>query len=320
MKKIFLLFLATSLATGLAFAQEQTPEALLNSALELANSGNEAFEAGSPELALEAFEQSLAMATQAGEVGAAHVETCKVAICNIYMKLAKDAYRAKEWDSAAEKFVKAQEVAIAYGREDVAEEAAKLLTNTQANKLATAANEAKKNKDYVTAAELYKQMVEMNPTNGAYLYQLADAYYRLKDWDNAVSTAEQARANGQERNALSLLSKIYLSRCQESLKAKNNTEALEFAVKSNEYLESGNAYKLAASAARALNKLTLCEEMYIKYLELTPNAKDESSIYLTLAALYQKANNKVKAREYYTKIINDPQHGATAKAQLATLK
>ena len=120
MKKIFLLFLATSLATGLAFAQEQTPEELLNSAIELANSGNEAFEAGSPDLALEAFQQSLAMATQAGEVGAAHVETCKTAICNIYMKLAKDAYRAKEWDKAIELFNKTKEVATEYGNADVA--------------------------------------------------------------------------------------------------------------------------------------------------------------------------------------------------------
>lgn len=320
MKKIFLLLLATSLATGLAFAQEQTPEELLNSAIELANSGNEAFEAGSPELALEAFQQSLALATQAGEVGASHVETCKTAICNIYLKLAKDAYRAKEWDKAVELFNQTKEVATTYGNENVAAEAESLIVNTQANKLATAANEAKKNKDFATAAELYKQMVEMNPTNGAYLYQLADAYYRLKDWDNAVQTAELAKANGQERNATSLLSKIYLSRCQASLQAKNNAEALEFANKSNEYVESGNAYKLGASAARALNKLSLCEEMYLKYLELTPNAKDASDIKVTLAESYRKAGNKAKAREYFQMLVNDPKYGATAKQILPTLK
>ena len=320
MKKIFLLFLATSLATGLAFAQEQTPEELLNSAIELANSGNEAFEAGSPDLALEAFQQSLAMATKAGEVGAAHVETCKTAICNIHMKLAKDAYRAKEWDKAVELFNKTKEVATEYGNAEVATEAESLIGNTKANQLLTTANEAKKNKDFATAAELYKQMVELNPTNGAYLYQLADAYYRLKDWENAVQTAEQAKANGQEKNATSLLSKIYLTRCQDSLKEKKYAEALEFANKSNEYVENGNAYKLGGGAARALNKLSLCEEMYLKYLELTPNAKDASDIKVTIAESYRKVGNKAKAREYFQMLVNDPKYGATAKQILPTLK
>ena len=49
MKKIFLLILAASLSAGVAFAQDQTPEEMLNSAIELANSGNEAFEAGRSE-------------------------------------------------------------------------------------------------------------------------------------------------------------------------------------------------------------------------------------------------------------------------------
>jgi tetratricopeptide (TPR) repeat protein len=178
MKKIFLLFLAVSLSAGVAFAQEQTPEEMLNSAIELANSGNEAFEAGSPDLALEAFQQSMQMALNAGETGAAHVETCKTAICNIYMKMAKDAYRAKEWDKAVELFNKTKEVATEYGNADVATEAESLIGNTKANQLGTLAAEAKKLKDYATAASYYKQMVEMDPTNGAFALQLGDSYYR----------------------------------------------------------------------------------------------------------------------------------------------
>lgn len=320
MKKIFLLFLAASLSAGVAFAQEQTPEEMLNSAIELANSGNEAFEAGSPDLALEAFQQSMQMALNAGETGAAHVETCKTAICNIYMKMAKDAYRAKEWDKAVELFNKTKEVATEYGNADVATEAESLIGNTKANQLGTLAAEAKKLKDYATAASYYKQMVEMDPTNGAFALQLGDAYYRMKDWDNAVAALESAMANGQEVKAKGLLSNVFLSRCQEALKLKKSQEALDFAMKANEYKENANAYKLAASAARMLNKLSVCEEMYLKYLEMKPNAADASDIKLTLAASYQKAGNKAKAREYYQMLVNDPKHGATAKAQLPTLK
>ncbi len=320
MKKIFLLFLAASLSAGVAFAQDQTPEEMLNSAIELANSGNEAFEAGSPDLALEAFQQSMQMALNAGETGAAHVETCKTAICNIYMKMAKDAYRAKEWDKAVELFNKTKEVAAEYGNADVAAEAESLIGNTKANQLGTLAAEAKKLKDYATAASYYKQMVEMDPTNGAFALQLGDSYYRLKDWDNAVAALESAMANGQEVKAKGLLSNVYLSRCQEALKLKKNQEALDFAKKANEYKENANAYKLGASAARVLNKVSECEEMYLKYLELKPNASDASDIKVTLAETYRKAGNKAKAREYFQMLVNDPKYGTVAKQVLPTLK
>lgn len=320
MKKIFLLFLAASLTAGVAFAQDQTPEEMLNSAIELANSGNEAFEAGSPDLALEAFQQSMQMALGAGETGAAHVETCKTAICNIYMKMAKDAYRAKEWDKAVELFNKTKEVATEYGNEAVATEAESLIGNTKANQLGTLAAQAKQNKDFATAASYYQQMVEMDPTNGAFALQLGDAYYRLKDWDNAVAALESAMANGQEVKAKGLLSNVYLSRCQEALKLKKNQEALDFAKKANEYKENANAYKLGASAARVLNKVSECEEMYLKYLELKPNASDASDIKVTLAETYRKAGNKAKAREYFQMLVNDPKYGTVAKQVLPTLK
>ena len=320
MKKIFLLFLAASLSAGVAFAQDQTPEEMLNSAIELANSGNEAFEAGSPDLALEAFQQSMQMALNAGETGAAHVETCKTAICNIYMKMAKDAYRAKEWDKAVELFNKTKEVATEYGNADVATEAESLIGNTKANQLGTLAAEAKKLKDYATAASYYKQMVEMDPANGAFALQLGDAYYRMKDWDNAVAALESAMAKGQEVKSKGLLSNVYLSRCQEALKLKKNQEALDFAKKANEYKENANAYKLGASAARVLNKVSECEEMYLKYLELKPNASDASDIKVTLAETFRKAGNKAKAREYFQMLVNDPKYGTVAKQVLPTLK
>ena len=320
MKKIFLLILAAALSAGAAFAQDQTPEEILNSALELATSGNQAIEAGEYELALEAFQQSLQMAQSTGEIGVAHTETCKGAICGIMLKLAKDAYRAKEWDKAIELFGKTVEVATEFGNEAIAAEATSLITNTQANQLGALANAAKQNKDFATAASYYQQMVEMDPTNGAYALQLGDALYRMKDWDNAVAALEKAIENGQAVKANGLLSNLYLARCQEALKTKQYQSALDFATKANEYKENANAYKLAASAARALNKLSVCEEMYLKYLELKPNAPDASDIKLTLAASYQKAGNKAKAREYYNMLVNDPKHGATAKAQLTTLK
>ena len=317
MKKIFVMLAAVVMSAGIMSAQD------LNSALELANQGNDAFSAGSPELALEAFQQSLKIAEGLGEEGAAHVETCKTAISNIYMALAKNTYKEKNWDAAVEAFTKAKEVAEQFGNAEVAEEAAKLVVNSQTQKLLELAGEAKKTKDaagFTAAADYYKQALELDPTNGGFAVQLGQTYISLKDWENAEAALNTAMANGQEKNATKLLGQLFLKRCQESLKANKLQDAIDFANKSNEYAPSANAYKLGASAATKMNKLADAEEMYNKYLELSPNAKDASSIKLTLAALYQKAGNKAKAVEYYSQIVNDPQHGATAKQQLATLK
>ena len=313
MKKIFLMIVTAVLSAGIASAQD------LNAALELANQGNDAFSAGSPELALEAFRSSLKIAEGLGEEGAAHVETCKTALCNIYLALAKNIYKDKNWDGAVEAFAKAKEVATQFGNAEVAAEAETLAKSAAANKLAGLAAEAKKIKDFPAAIGYYKQMVEMDPTNGGYALQLGQTYMSVKDWAAAEQNLLFAKENGQEKNAVKLLARLNLSRCQEALKLKKYQEALDFAKKSNEFDESANAYKLGASAARALNNLTVCEEMYLKYLEVSPNAKDASDIKLTLAASYQKAGNKAKAKEYYQMIVNDPKNGAIAKQQLSTL-
>ena len=307
---------AAVLSAGIMSAQD------LNAALELANQGNDAYTAGSPELALEAFQQSLKIAEGLGEEGANHVETCKTAITNIYMTLAKNTYKEKNWDAAVEAFTKAKEVAEQYGNAEVAEEAAKLVVNSQTQKLLGLAAEAKKTKDaagFAAAADYYKQALELDPTNGGFAVQLGQTYISLKDWENADAALNTAMANGQEKNAAKLLAQLYLKRCQESLKASKLQEAVDFANKSNEYAPSANAYKLGASAAVKMNNLPVAEEMYLKYLELKPNAADASDIKVTLAETYRKAGNKAKAKEYFQMLVNDPKYGATAQQLLPTL-
>lgn len=306
--------------TGVTFAQEQTPEEQLNTALELANQGNDAFAADSPELALEAFQASLNMVEGLEVEGAdSHAETCKTAICNIYLVLAKNVYRSKQWDAAVTAFEKAKEVAAGYGNQDVVAEAETLIISSKANALKDKATEAKQNKDYATAAGFYKQMVDMDPDNGAYLFQLGDAYYRMKDWDNAVLYLEQAKANGQEKNALKLLSSMFSRRSQMSLKSKNYQEAIDFALKANEYQPSAGAFKTAGDAAAAMGKTEASIEHYTKGLEVA-DSKTKSALIYSLGAAYANTGNKAKATELFQQIANDPRYGANARANLQLLK
>ena len=104
------------------------------------------------------------------------------------------------------------------------------------------------------------------------------------------------------------------------LKEKKFKEAIEACDKSNGYVESANAYKLAASAATKLKDNAKAIGFYEKYLEVSPDAKDANAISFTVAALYQQANNKAKAIEFYEKVAGDAQYGAQAKQQLEALK
>ena len=63
MKKIFLMLAAAFMTASIMSAQED-----INKAIELANNGNEAFQMGEYQLAVDAFTQSLAIAEGLGEV------------------------------------------------------------------------------------------------------------------------------------------------------------------------------------------------------------------------------------------------------------
>ena len=313
MKKIFLLFAAAVMTAGVMSAQD------INQATEAYNNGAMELQMGNTTAAIENFQTALTMGEALGEEGAELVANCKKAICSATLSHAKDLYNAKDFDNAIAAFKQAKDAAEAYGEAEIAAEAADLIGQTEMVKYNTDGKAAMRAKDYPTAIANFTKVLEMDPTNGGVAVQLGQAYMRAGQLDESIAALEVAKANGEEENASKLLSNIYLKKAQASNKAKKYQEVIDFAAKSNEALENGNAYKLSASALQKLGKNDECIAAYEKYLEVTPNAKDASGIICTIAVLYQQAGNKAKAKEYYEKIVNDPQFGATAQEQLKTL-
>ncbi len=313
MKKIILFFAAVAMTAGVLSAQD------INQATELYNNGAMELQMGNNAAAIENFQNALTMGEALGEEGAELVGNCKKAICSAQLAMAKDLYNAKDFENAVAAFEKAKEVAEGYGEAEIAAEAAELVGQTKALKFNTEGRDALKAKDYPTAIASFKQALELDPTNGATAVQLGQAYMRAGQFAESNAVLEVAKANGQEENANKLISQNYLKMAQASVKAKNYQEAVDFAAKSNEALENGNAYKIAASAYQKLNKNAECIAAYEKYLELSPKAKDANGVTFTIAALYQQAGNKAKAKEYYQKVASDPQYGASAQEQLKTL-
>ena len=310
MKKIFLLFAAAVMAAGVASAQD------INKAIELANSGNEAFQMGEYVLAVDAFKESLTIAEGLGEEGAEHANTCKTAICNIYLSHAKNLIKAADFDGALAKLDETISVAGTYGEAATVESATALIPQVYMQK----GNTAYKAKDMAAAVAAYTKVVELNPENGDAYLLIGRAQAACGKMDEAVAAYEAAMKNGEEEAAKKQLSTLFLKKAQASLKAGKSQETIDMAMKSNEYLESANAYNLAAKAAQKLGNNALCIENFVKYLELKPNAKDAAGVTFTIAALYQQDGNKAKAIEFYEKVANDPQYGAGAQEQLKTLK
>ncbi len=313
MKKIILFFAAVAMTAGVLSAQD------INQATEQYNNGAMELQMGNNGAAIEYFQSALTMGEALGEEGAELVGNCKKAICSATLGMAKDLYNAKDFANAVTAFEKAKAVAEEYGEADMAAEAAELINQTNILKYNTEGRDAMKAKDYATAIASFGKVLELDPSNGNAALQLGQAYMRANKLDESIAALETAKANGQEDNANKLISQIYLKKAQASNKAKKYQEAIDFAAKSNEALESGNAYKIAASAYQKLGKNAECITAYEKYLEITPNAKDASGVICTIAVLYQQAGNKAKAKEFYEKIVTDPQYGATAQEQLKTL-
>ena len=310
MKKIFLLFAAAVMAAGVASAQD------INKAIELANSGNEAFQMGEYVLAVDAFKESLTIAEGLGEEGAEHANTCKTAICNIYLSHAKNLIKAADFDGALAKLDETIATANTYGEAATVENATALIPQVYMQK----GNTAYKAKDMAAAVAAYTKVVELNPENGDAYLLIGRAQAACGKMDEAVAAYEAAMKNGEEEAAKKQLSTLFLKKAQASLKAGKSQETIDMAMKSNEYLESANAYNLAAKAAQKLGNNALCIQYFEKYLELKPNAKDAAGVTFTIAALYQQDGNKAKAIEFYEKVANDPQYGAGAQEQLKTLK
>ena len=309
MKKIFLLFTAAVLSAGMMFAQD------INEATENYNNGAMELQMGNNEAAIAYFESALQMAEALGEEGAEVAANCKNIIPAVYLSSAKSLIKAENYDAAVEQLNKAIEVAGKYEAPDVAEDANALIPQVYLSK----GNGFLQEKNFPEAEAAYKQAIELDATNGMAYFRLGQALASQNKVEEAEAAYVQAAANGQEKNANKQLSNMFVKLAQAASKAKKYQETIDYAAKSNQYLENANAYRFAASASQQLGKNQDCIANYEKYLELSPNAKDAAGVKFTIAALYQQAGDKVKAKEYYQAVSTDPQYGAAAQEQLKTL-
>ena len=309
MKKIFLLFTAAALSAGMVFAQD------INQATENYNNGAMELNMGNNDAAITYFQTALEMAEALGEEGAEVAANCRNIIPAIYLSSAKEQIKAENYDAAVEQLNKAIEAAGKYENPEVADDANALMPQVYLSK----GNGFLQAKNFPEAEVAYQKAIELDPANGMAYFRLGQVLASQNKVAEAEAAYVQAAANGQEKNANKQLSTMFVKLAQAASKAKKYQETIEYAAKSNQYLENANAYRFAASASQQLGKNDDCIANYVKYLELSPNAKDAAGVKFTIAALYQQGGDKAKAKEYYQMVSTDPQYGPSAQEQLKTL-
>lgn len=309
MKKIVMLFAAAAMTVSVAFAQD------INAVTETYNNGAMELEMGNKEAALGYFQAALTEAEALGDAGIEIAENCKMTIPVVMISLANDLIEASEYDAATEWLTKAEEAATLYGDTEKAADAAAKKNQV----LMKQAADLLKAKDYANAIVVYEQIMAIDPTNGRAALQMGQAYNASGNQEKAEEAFNIAAANGQEKQANKQLSNLYIKKASAALKAKKTQEAYDFAVKSNEYLENANAYKIAGQCSMTLGKTAEGLPLLEKYVELSPNAKDANQMRFNIAATAQKLGDKEKAKAYYEQVLTDPKFGPQAQAQLNVL-
>ena len=310
MKKLIATLAALAVAAGAAFARD------LAAVTELFNAGAEAVSSGDKAGALKSFEQAITQAAALGEEGEEIVANCKNIIPNLTLSIAKDLVKESKFDEAVVQLGVAADVAEKYEAAEVAAEAKGLIPQVKMSKAGSLLNA----KDYEGAAAAYREVLEADPSNGNAALRLGAALNGAGKLDEAKAAFEQAAANGQEATANKQLGNIYLKEAAAALKAKKYNDAVAAAVKVNDYTEDAKAWQIAGQASQVAGKNNDAIKYFEKYLAAAPTASNAGAIAFTVGALYQGAKNNAKAREYYSKAVNDPKLGAEAKKLLDALK
>lgn len=310
MKKIIVAISAVLLSAGILAAQD------LKQATDLYNNGATALSTGDKAGALTYFQQALSIAQSLSD-DAAKEFAAKLTdlIPNVNLGIAKDLAKAGDFDAAVTKLEEVKKMAAEYKAEEALKDATELLPQIMMQK----GNALIKAKDFAAAADVFKAILASDATNGMASLRLGMALAGAGDVDGAVEAYKAAAANGQEKNANTQISKLFLKKAAACLKAKDFKGAVAAALESNNYVESAQAYQIAGQSSQILKKNDDAVKYFEKYLEMAPTASNAGQIAYTVGALYQQMGNKAKAKAFYQKASSDPKLGAEAAKLAASL-
>lgn len=290
MRKAFTFAAAILLCGTLVSAQD------FQKVTELAKQANEELVGGNAQAAINNFKAAIDGAASCTEDGVADlVANCKKGIALANNSLANTMIEGGQLEEALKQLEATMAAAVEAGDEELAQKVDQkttqlhqALANAKINAAKTAADPATKVATYKEALAHLDIALEKDGENGKLYLQKGQILGSIGDKAAAVESFLKAKELGMETVADKQLSTIFVKEAAAKLKAKDFKGAIDAAMKSNEYFESANAYKIAGTAANGMKDLEHAAEYLGKYIELAPNAKDVEQMKAAVAAI--KAN------------------------------
>lgn len=287
MKRILVLAAIAAISASAAMAQD------FEKATNLAKQANEALVSGDSKTAIDNFTAALTEAGQCTEEEASSlIENCKKGIAQANYSQANKLIENGNLEEAIAQLAATVTAAEESGDSDLIEKAVEktqqlhqAIANAKIKAAGAEADPAAKAAAYKNAIEHLDAVLAKEPENGKAFLQKGQVLSAIGNRAGAVETFLKAKELGQEAAANKQLSTIFLKDAASKLKAKDFKGAVEAALKSNEFLESANAYKIAGTAANGAKDIAAAEKYLSKYLELAPDAKDAAQIKTAVAAL-----------------------------------
>ena len=309
----FKIFCATAVlfvaCTGFLQAQD------LNAAIEAYNLGATAAQEGNYTVAIEQLNRALDLGAALGEEGASVVTDCKSLIPQLYLRHGKELAANGEGVSALPLLDKAAQTAAEYGDESgIPAE----VNDLKSKVFYIMANDAFGNKDFASAIDNYKKVLELDPANGIAYLRLGQASANSGLEDQAIAALEKAAELGQEDNAKRLMASIYLRNAVNAQKSKDWEKVYSAAQKAVELADNVQSNKLLGLAAIELKRFPDALAAWEKVMKTDPAAKDINTTYYRIAVVYEGLGDKANACAYYKKILNDPNFKSIAEYKIKT--
>lgn len=307
----FLAFLTIALLTSAAlFAQD------MKSATDLYNQGANALNEGNKAAALQYFEDALAQGNIIGAEAEDLIYNCKKNIPTIIFSIGKELASNNKIDEAITTLQKAIDKATEFGQNEIKENAKELIPQLYMQQ----GNILLNKKDYQKAADYYKKVIELKPTDSIAYLRLGQVSSRLGDFTGALNALKKASEYGQSKAAVKESSKLYLLLANSALQKKDYAKALEYAEESNNIISNPIALQIAGKAAFAVKNYDKTIKYYEELVAADPGSNKVSEFKYTLATTYETKGDKEKACINYRAIAAVPQFKDYAEFKIKELK
>jgi len=277
----------------------------LNSAGKAYNKGIEFSKEGNTSGAIESYQKCADICSELGEVGEGLKIKAETQICNIYMKMGVEKFKAKNYDSAIILFTESDKYAKLI---DDPSTTAKLNSYFAASYTGSG-NSLYKGKKYKAAVENYNKAIEYNPEYPKAWYGLVLGYSKLDEsgmLEESVKKVQEYSPDEQLKTKAKLAAgKYFLKVCGEALQEENYSIATMMADRSIQYNnEDPTVFYYLALASNGQANWANAQKAAMKAISF--EQEDQSNYYFELGRAYEGQGDTEKACEAYSGVTEGP--------------